>query len=166
MVVRGFHCGGLGRDQIARGRIEVLMLERLSVRGNGRVFPALGLFQHRLRLVGGEGGLQVDPAAMHASGDATRLLDIGAQRRDVSLKPGGKFGALFRVALENLRQLRGFYVLCRGLETVLTIFEDFGQVVESFNRDVNRGIHDVMYLGTTVGQRRPWRGGSSWQGSE
>jgi len=85
VVVGGFDVGVLTADDVAGGGVELVVFEGFAIGGHGGVFTAFGLGEDGVRLVGGEGGLQVDPAAVDAAGDAAGRLDVGAEGEDAGL---------------------------------------------------------------------------------
>lgn len=153
-VMGDLHLVILAVEEFAGGQVEVLVVEGLLVGGDRGVLAAFAFGEDGVRLVGGEGGLEVDPAAMHGAGDAAGLLDVGAEGEDAGLQFGDEFAALDRVAVEQLGKFGGLDVLGGGLETVLAVAKGLDEVVEGLDGALDVGVHDEVGL-EGEGGRRP-----------
>ena len=131
MVVGGFDVGVLAADDVLGGLVEVGFVEGLAVGGDRGVFSTFGFGEDGVGLVGGEGGLQVDPAAVDAAGDTAGGFDVGTEGEHTGLEFGGEFGALHGVG-------------GGGLEALLAVLEDFDEIVESLESGLDVGVHGMV----------------------
>lgn len=146
VVVGGFDVGVLAADEILRGRVVDGGFEGFAVGGDGGVFSAFGFGKDGVRLVGGKGGLQVDPAAVDAAGDGAGCFGIGAEGEHTGLEFRGEFGALNGVAGEDEVQVGNLHIGGGGLETLFAVFEDFDEVVEGLQSGFDVGFHGMVFV--------------------
>ena len=144
MVVGGFDVGVLAADDVLGGLVEVGFVEGLAVGGDRGVFSTFGFGVDGVGLVGGEGGLQVDPAAVDAAGDTAGGFDVGTEGEHTGLEFGGEFGALHGVTGEDQVEFSNLYVGGGGLEALLAVLEDFDEIVESLESGLDVGVHGMV----------------------
>lgn len=131
-VVRGLHIAVLALQGVGHGGGDVRILQRLAVGGHGHVFTTLALGEDGVVVLGGEGGFQINPAAVQRTTDGAAVFRLAfAQVMDEGLELSREGAALQRELAEEGFQVRGLDVLAGGPKAFLAVFEGFDEVVKN-----------------------------------
>ena len=103
-VVRLLDLRELALDYLAQVGGQVFV-ERALVVADGRVLAALALADDRALVLARDRGLDVNPAAVEAGGDAAPLLWVAAEPADLALQLGGELRPLLRVGQKERPQV-------------------------------------------------------------